>query len=309
MLDVGDEKIAAVRAFSRFYTRRVGVLHEGLLGSPFSLAEGRVIWEIAQTDATTATALITSLGLDAGYLSRILRGLEARALIARRPDFSDARQSVITLTPEGRDAYAAINARSRDEIAAMLERLSAADQARLVAALATAENLLGEGPVRPSDIVLRAHRPGDIGWMISRQAALYAEEYGWDISFETLLAEIGANFIRGFDPAREACWIAEVVGVPLGGVCVVRHGEDVAKLRMLFVERAARGWGLGRRLVDTCIAFARDRGYRRMTLWTNDVLVAARAIYASAGFSLVAVDPPAVAFGQRLVSETWDLDL
>lgn len=303
-----ESRIAAIRAFSRFYTRRIGVLHEGLLGSAFSLAEGRVIWELAQTELTTATALIATLDLDAGYLSRILRGLEQRGIVTRRPSTSDARQSEISLTSLGRDAYRAINDRSHDEIAAMLARLAPVSQDRLVDALRTAKSLLASQPSEPP-VIVRAHRAGEIGWIIHRQAVLYADEYGLDASFEALLAEIGAKFLRDFNPAREACWIAERDGTILGSVSLVKQTETVAKLRMLYVEAAARGLGLGRRLVHECIAFARRAGYRKVTLWTNDVLIVARAIYVATGFRLVASEPPALAFGRVMGSETWELDL
>jgi DNA-binding MarR family transcriptional regulator/GNAT superfamily N-acetyltransferase len=303
-----DARVAAVRAFSRFYTRRIGVLHEGLLGSALSLAEGRVVWELAQIDGTTASALSTALDLDPGYLSRMLRGLEANGLIERRPSPGDGRQAIISLSESGRRAYDDINGRSHTEIATMLLRLTPTEQARLVTALGQAQSLLG-GAVQAPPITIRMHRPGDIGWVIHRQAAIYAAEFGWDGSFEGLLAEIGAAFIREFDPSGEACWIAERDGAIQGSVSLVRVDRDMAKLRMLYVEQAARGEGVGRLLVETCICFARDAGYRKVTLWTNDVLTQARRLYDAVGFHLVIEEPPRSTFGIVMASETWELIL
>jgi len=303
-----DGRVAAVRAFSRFYTRRIGALHEGLLGSPLSLAEGRVVWELAQAEGLTPTVLAERLGLNPGYLSRILRALEGGGLTERRAVPADARQALIVLTGAGRDAYAAINTRSMTEIAAMLAPLRADEQEALVQALGTAERLLGRDRV-PANVTLRRHRPGDLGWVIARQMAIYEQEFGWDGSFETVLAEIAAVFLRDYDPARDACWLAERDGMVLGSVTLAHSGAGTAKLRMLYVEPAARGLGVGRMLVRACIARAREIGYRRMLLWTNDVLVAARRIYADEGFVLIEAEPPAPAFGQIMVSETWALDL
>jgi DNA-binding MarR family transcriptional regulator/GNAT superfamily N-acetyltransferase len=302
--------IQAVRRFSRFYTRRIGVLHEGLLGSPLSLTEGRVLYELAQVAESSASRLGSDLGLDAGYLSRILRGFADRGLIERRPSESDGRQSLISLTEAGREAFAALDARSHAEVGALLQKLSATEQRRLIAALGTAEALLG-GTAQPEPRVpylLRPHRPGDMGWVVHRQAVLYADEYGWDERFEALVADIAAKFIQNFDPQRERCWIAEREDAVVGSVLLVNVSGEVAKLRLLYVEPDARGLGIGRRLVDECIRFARQVGYRRITLWTNDILVAARRIYVQAGFRLVAEEPHH-SFGHDLVGQNWDLDL
>jgi len=303
-------RVQAVRRFSRFYTRRIGVLHEGLLGSDLSLTEGRVVYELAQRESWNAAGLAAELDVDAGYLSRILRGFEERGLIERRPSETDGRQSVIRLTKAGRAMFTEIDARSRAEVGAMLERLTSGEQIRLTEALETAERLLGgEGREVPRvAYVLRPPRSGDMGWIVHRQGALYAREYGWDEHFEALVAEIVAGFVQNLDPKRERCWIAEQAGTVVGSVFVVRESDEVAKLRLLYVEPDARGLGIGVRLVDECIRFARQAGYRRMTLWTNDVLVAARRIYQRAGFELVKSERHH-SFGHDLVGENWDLVL
>ena len=308
-MDELEERVAGVRRFSRFYTRRIGVLHEGLLGSPLSLTEGRVIWELAQRAQATASELATELDLDSGYLSRILAGFEQKGLIERRPSERDGRRVVITLGEAGRALYATIDARSRAAVAAVLGDLDDADQGRLVAALETAERLLapgrkGGGPT----YILRPPEPGDFGWIIYRHGVLYAEEYGLDQTFEALVAQIAASFIENFDPARERCWIAECQGGVAGAVLLVKESEEVAKLRLLYVEPRARGLGIGSRLVAECIRFARQSGYRKITLWTNDVLVAARHIYQAAGF-LLAREEPHRSFGRDLVGQFWELPL
>ncbi len=305
-----DDGVAAVRRFSRFYTRRIGLLHEGLLGGPLSLAEGRIIYELARGGVTSATKLGNDLDLDPGYLSRILRSLETRDLIQRRPSETDGRQNLLTLTSNGQEAFAAIDARSREEVGVMLGALSPAEQKQLVAALETAQTLLGgNSPAEPKvPYMLRPHQPGDMGWVVHRHGALYAWEYGWDERFEALAAEIVAGFIKAFDPKRERCWIAEREGAIIGSVFLVRHADEVAKLRLLYVEPAARGLGVGRRLVDECIRFARQAGYRRVTLWTNDILVAARRIYQQAGFRLVEEERHH-SFGHDLIGENWELAL
>jgi DNA-binding MarR family transcriptional regulator/GNAT superfamily N-acetyltransferase len=302
------ERVEAMRRFTRFYTRRIGVLHEGLLGSPLSLTEARVVYEIAHHETTTAGELARDLGLDPGYLSRLLKGLDARGLIERRPSESDARQIILSLSSAGEESFAVLNARSRAEVGAMLETLAPADQARLVESMATISALLGEQPPRRAPIILRPHQPGDIGWVIQRHGTLYAQEYQWDETFEALVAEIAAQFLRDFDPQREHCWIAERDGDNVGCVFLVRQSDAVAKLRLLLVEPAARGCGLGKRLVEECIRFARRKGYRRITLWTNDILTAARAIYVQAGFRLVDEEPHH-SFGHDLVGQNWELEL
>ena len=302
------QRIEAVRRFSRFYTRKIGVLQEGLLDSAFSLAEARVIYELAHHETATATELARELGLDGGYLSRMLKSLEQRGHVERRPAEHDARQMLLSLTEQGQAVFAELNGRSRAQVGALLDPLSTADQARLVEAMETVERLLGEQPLRRAPYILRPHQPGDIGWVVARHGALYAREYGWDETFEALAAEIGARFIRNFDPKRERCWIAEKDGENVGSVFLVRQSDEVAKLRMLLVEPKARGLGIGRRLIEECIHFARLKGYRKLTLWTNSVLVAAIHLYEQAGFRLVEEERHH-SFGQDLVGQNWELDL
>ena len=308
-MDGLEDHVASVRRFSRFYTRKIGVLHEGLLGSQLSLTEGRVIWELAQRERATASELAAELGLDTGYLSRILSGFEKRGLIDRRPSERDGRQVLIALTEAGHALYATIDTRSREAVAALLGGLDGADQHRLVAALETAAQLLGQGrkPAAPP-YMLRSHQPGDIGWIIHRHGVLYGEEYGLDQTFEALVARIAARFIENFDTTRERCWLAERDGAIVGSVLLVKESDEVGKLRLLYVEPAARGLGIGSRLVGECIRFARQARYRKITLWTNDVLVSARRIYQAAGFHLVSEEPHR-SFGQDLVGQFWELPL
>ncbi len=301
-------RVEAVRRFNRFYTRQIGVLHESLLRSPFSLTEARVIYELAQRERTTASELAAELGLDAGYLSRILRSFQERGLLTKQPSETDGRQSILSLTEQGREAFATLNARSRAEIEAMLQGLSPADQLRLVEAMRTIEELLGARPERRVPYLLRPHRPGDMGWVVHRHGVLYAEEYGWDERFEALVAEIVAKFIQNFDPKRERCWIAEREGEIVGSVFLVKRSADVAQLRLLLVEPKARGLGIGTRLVHECLQFARYAGYRKIVLWTNSVLLAARHIYEKAGFRLVETEPHH-SFGHDLVGENWEMEL
>ena len=299
-----DHRIAAVRRFSRFYTRIIGALEEGLLESRFSLAEARVLYELAQRDDLTATDLGRDLGLDLGYLSRILQRFERDGLIARAPSDTDKRQSRLSLTAGGRDAFAPLETRSREQIGALLSPLSEPGQAGLVAAMSRIETLLDAARTKPW--LLRQHRPGDIGWVVQRHGALYAEEYGFDSRFEALVAHVAGDFLARHDPARERCWVAECDGVNVGAVFLVRKSDETAKLRLLIVEPSARGLGIGRRLVAECIGFARYAGYRGITLWTNDVLVAARNIYQQAGFRLIA-SAPHTDFGPPMVGEDWEL--
>jgi DNA-binding MarR family transcriptional regulator/GNAT superfamily N-acetyltransferase len=301
-------RVDAVRRFSRFYTREIGMLHEGFLGSPFSLAEGRVLYELAHHERTTATELRAELGLDAGYLSRILSGFERRGLLDKRDSETDGRQSILSLTGDGQAAFAAINARSHAEIAAMLDRLPPSDQTRLVEAMRAIEELIGARPPRKVPYILRPHQAGDMGWVVHRHGVLYAQEYGWDERFEALVAKIAAEFVERFDAKRERCWMAEMDGEIVGSVFLVRESEEIAKLRLLLVEPKARGLGIGGRLTAECVRFARQAGYRRITLWTNSVLVAARRIYEKAGFRLIR-EQPHRSFGHELVGETWELDL
>jgi DNA-binding MarR family transcriptional regulator/predicted N-acetyltransferase YhbS len=309
------ERIAALRQFNRFYTRRIGVLQEGLLDSRFSLAESRLLWELAHTEQTTATELAATLELDAGYLSRLLRGFKERGLVKASRSASDARQTQLSITTAGRRAFAPLDRRSQTEVAALLSPLSDAQQRELLAAMARIEALLG-ARARTQPFVLRTHRPGDIGWVVSRHGALYAQEYGWDMRFEALVAQIAAGFVERFDPSREACWIAERDGSQLGSVFLVQARDEAtqavepgtAQLRMLLVEPSARGLGLGVALVDQCERFARQVGYRRIRLWTNSLLLAARGIYQRAGYKLLASEPHH-SFGHDLVGETWELAL
>jgi len=297
-----------VRRFNRLYTRQIGVLHEHLLHTPFSLAEGRVIYELASHEQTTATELGESLGLDAGYLSRILRGFQKRRLISKQPSPTDRRQTLLALTEKGQAAFAQLNARSRDEIGAMLGELPPPEQDRLVAAMHAIEGLLGARPEHRVPYLLRPPQPGDMGWVVQRHGVLYAQEYGWNEECEALIAEIVAQFIRRFDPKRERCWIAERDGENVGSVFLVKQSKTIAQLRLLLVEPKARGLRLGTRLVDECIRFARQAGYRKIVLWTNDVLHAARRIYETAGFRLVH-EKRHHSFGQDLVGQTWELSL
>lgn len=300
----------AVRRFSRFYTRKIGVLQEGLLDTPFSLTEARVIYELAHRDGATATEIGEELGLDPGYLSRILRRFQDQRLIKKTPSATDARQSCLSLTKQGRQAFAGLDVASRREIEALLAELATEEQQRLVAAMRTIEGVLGAEPDGETPYHLRRHQPGDMGWVVQRHGALYSQEYGWDARFESLVARITADFIDDHDSQRERCWIAEREGERLGSIFLVRHPEreGVAKLRLLLVEPRARGLGIGKRLVGECTRFARRAGYRRITLWTNSVLVAARRLYEQEGYELVHEEPHH-SFGHDLVGQTWELDL
>lgn len=300
------EQVAAVRRFSRFYTRRIGALEEGLLRTPFSLTEARVMYELGQRASATATELGHELGLDPGYLSRILRGFQERGLIDRRPSESDARQTHISLTDAGRAAFTELDAASRRGIGEMLGGLPGVEQDRLVRAMRTIESVLGEGAREP--YVLRPPRPGDLGWVVQIHGELYDREYGWDVRFEGLIADVIGGFVRNWDPARERCWIAEHRGENVGSIFLVRGTDEVAKLRLLVVDPRARGLGIGTRLVRECVAFAREAGYRKVSLWTNDVLVAARRIYEAEGFGIVATEVHD-SFGVPLTAETWELEL
>jgi len=303
-----NQRVAAVRRFNRFYTPRIGLLEKGYLKSPFSLSEARVLYELAHRERPTAVELARDLGLDAGYLSRILRRFEKQRLLVRSPGETDGRRRHLSLTAKGQLAFAPLNSRSREDIGAMLGGLPVAEQERLVEAMRTIEAALGAKPEPRVPYLLRPHRPGDMGWVVHRHAALYAEEYGWDERFEALVAEIVARFIHRYDPKRERCWIAERDGKIVGSVFLVRHSPTVAQLRLLLVEPSARGLGIGAQLVDECIRFARQPGYRKITLWTNSILLAARRIYEKAGFRLVASERHR-SFGHALVGETWELRL
>jgi len=303
-----DQEIAAVRAFNRFYTRKLGVLDQQLSKSPFSLSEARVLYELAHREGLSAKEIGTELGLDAGYLSRIVQNFVENGLITRKPLPADRRQFQLALTAKGREAFAKLDRNTQDEIGAMLAALPRGSGETLVRAMMTIEQTLEQPAQKPAAFLLRSHRPGDIGWVISSQAKAYAGEYGWDISYEALVAEICAQFVRNYDPAREHCWIAEAGGEPLGSIFLVKGSDDVAKLRLLLVEKKARGLGVGRALVDQCIRSAREKGYKEMTLWTQSILVAARGIYQAAGFKCVKEEPHH-SFGVDLVGETWELKL
>jgi DNA-binding MarR family transcriptional regulator/GNAT superfamily N-acetyltransferase len=308
MTTTPEQPVEAVRRFNRFYTRQIGVLNEKLLDSPFTLVEVRVMYELAHRQAPTATEIAKVLGLDAGYLSRILRAFKKRGLIDRKASAADGRLGLLSLTAEGRKAFAALNARSHDEISAALTTLSGEDQQRLLRAMHTIESVVGGPQEGKVPYLLRPPQPGDMGWVIHRHGVLYAEEYGWDEHFEGLVAEIVAQFVREFDRRGERCWIAEREGEVVGSVFLVKASDDIAKLRLLLVEPQARGLGIGRRLVAECIRFARHAGYKKLTLWTNDVLAAARRIYQDAGFQLVHEEPHR-SYGHDLVAQTWELAL
>ena len=302
-----DAQVSAIRAFNRFYTRKIGVV-DGMASNPFSLAEARVLYELAHREQPTATDIRKELGLDAGYMSRILRGFERRKLVTRQQSKADERQRFLSLTAKGRKAFAPLDERSNRDVVAMLEKLSPAGRKQLVDAAQTVRKLLGDKAEPKTSYLLRQHEPGDMGWIVHRQAILYAEEYGWDGTYEALAAEIVAQFIKNYDPKRERCWIAEKDGERVGAVFVAKASDEIAKLRLLHVEPEARGLGIGKRLVDECVRFARQAGYQKMTLWTQSILHAARHLYKQAGF-LVVREEQHHSFGKDLTAETWELDL
>jgi DNA-binding MarR family transcriptional regulator/GNAT superfamily N-acetyltransferase len=305
-----DRRVAAIRGFNRFYTARIGVLQDGLLDSAFSLPEARLLYELGHRERSTATTLGRELNLDGGYLSRLLQALERRGLVRKLPSPEDRRQNVLSLTAAGREALLPLEKRAQAEIAALLKPLSEKQQRELIAAMSTIEARLrpASAAVARAAFLLRPHRIGDMGWVICRHGALYAEEHGWNGEFEAFVARLAARFIARFDPVRERCWIAEVDGEPVGSAFLVRHSKTVAQLRMLFVEPKARGLGIGTALVDQCIHFARQSGYRKIMLWTNRGLDAAKHFYQAAGFRLVGEERHQ-SFGKRLVGQNWELDL
>lgn len=309
MADTLESRIAAVRHFNRFYTRRIGILQDGLVQTAFSLAEARVLYELAHRDGLTAKEIGEALGLDQGYLSRILRSFAERGLVSRVPSRTDRRNTLLTLTTKGRMAFGRIDSRSEHEVASLLGKLAPADQDKVVSAMNMIEGLLNGGSAART-VTLRPHRGGDMGWVVAKHGEIYPAEYGWDSSIEALTAEIVAAFLKNFDPAREHCWIAELDGEIVGSVFLVREPgkDDVARLRLLMVDPRARGLGVGRKLVEECIRFARERGYRKITLWTHAVLVAAREIYRKTGFTLIE-EWVHDDFGKPEASETWELIL
>jgi DNA-binding MarR family transcriptional regulator/GNAT superfamily N-acetyltransferase len=303
-----EARIDAVRRFNRFFTRRIGVLREGLLHTPYSLTEARILFEIAHREGLSASDLSRDLGLDPGYLSRILTRLERQDLIEKVRSETDRRRRLLALTPDGEDAFSLLDSRLREEVAEMLGDLSEGDQRRLLEAMRTIEGVLDKSFEFSEPFFLRAHEPGDIGWVVQRHGELYFQEYGWDERFEALVAQIVADFVNNYDPAKERCWIAEMGGERVGCVFLVKASDTVAKLRLLLVEPEARGLGLGTRLVEECIRFARSRGYQTLTLWTNSVLDAARHIYEQQGFKLVEEEEHH-SFGKDLVGQNWELAL
>lgn len=325
-MSTNSSEIASIRQFNRFYTQLIGTLNEGLLESELSLAEARVLYELANRNESTASEIAADLNLDMGYLSRILRSFSTAKLIRRDRSKTDGRQTLLSLTPAGQRQFKLLNQRSSEQVRKILKPLSPQHQTRLVSSMSTIESLLNKKQPVSSPTTLRQHRPGDMGWVVERHGALYAQEYGWDQRFEALVARIAADFIDHYDPTCERCWIAERNGERLGCVFLVRdtespasiktevpsedtrRGEKTARLRMLLVEPSARGLGLGRTLVQQCTAFARASGYRRIVLWTNSILDSARHIYEREGYRLVG-EKPYSAFGKDLTSQDWQLDL
>jgi DNA-binding MarR family transcriptional regulator/GNAT superfamily N-acetyltransferase len=309
LLPEAEPTVAAVRRFNRFYTRQIGVLREGLLESPFSLAEVRVLYELAQHEGVIATELCGALNLDAGYLSRILRAFEKRGWIRRKPSAADRRQHVLVLTNKGAAEFRPLEERSNQQVRRMLSQVSVEAQHRLVHSMDEIERILAPSREGSQPYLLRSHRPGDMGWVVYRHGVLYSEEYRYDERFEALVAEIVAEFIQNFDPGHERCWIAERNGERVGSVFLVRKSPSVAKLRLLLVEPSARGLGIGKRLVEECVRLARQLGYKKMILWTQSELLAARTIYQHAEFQLVK-NKSHQSWGRAdLVAETWELRL
>lgn len=299
------ERADTVRRFNRFYTRQIGVLQEHLLQTEFSLTEMRILYELGHRADLTSADLCQALGLNAGYLSRIISGFEKKGLIAKSRSATDARAQHLQITEAGKAVLGPLEQASRDEVVAMLQRLPEPQQEQLIEAMTRVQVLLGEGT---SSWLLRDPLPGDMGLVVQQQAVLYTREYGWNSEFEALVAEIVARYLRELDPAAERCWIAEKDGRAVGSIFVVRHDQTTAKLRMLYVDASARGLGIGQRLVAEAVRFARDAGYRQMVLWTTSNLTAARKLYESAGFRLVE-EEPMHSFGKDLVSQTWALAL
>jgi DNA-binding MarR family transcriptional regulator/GNAT superfamily N-acetyltransferase len=308
MMETESKQIEAVRRFGRFYTRQIGVLREGLLDSPFSLTEARLIYELAHHEQATATGLGEELVLDPGYISRLLRGLQKAGLLEKKASGEDMRVKLLSLTEKGQEAFASLNAASMSQVEAMLADLSDGDRQKLTEAMSTIQRILGAEPEQRVPYILRPHQSGDMGWVLQRHGVLYSAEYGWDEQFEALVAEIVTKFIQNFDSKKERCWIAEKDGENVGSVFLVRKSGAVAQLRLLLVEPHARGLGIGKRLVGECTRFARQVGYRKITLWTNDVLHAARSIYEQEGYRLVEEEHHH-SFGHDLVGQSFELEL
>jgi DNA-binding MarR family transcriptional regulator/GNAT superfamily N-acetyltransferase len=308
-----DQRIAAARRFNRFYTRQIGVLRKNFLDSPYSLGEARVIYEIASDTAPTASDIGRALDLDAGYLSRVLRNFERRGLVERKVSPKDARQSHLALSSRGRKAFKLLDDLSQRDIGTMLDKLSSTDQSRLIEAMHTIETLLepqpaaNPAPARQRGYKLREPVPGDFGWIVKRHAELYAQEYKWREPFEGVCAQIVADYVNNHDAKRERCWIAEIDGENAGCIFVAKDSDEVARIRLLLVDPKARGLGLGARLTEEAVRFARDAGYKKMTLWTHSVLKAARHIYQKSGFKLMRTEKHK-SWGQPVVSEYWDLE-
>jgi DNA-binding MarR family transcriptional regulator/GNAT superfamily N-acetyltransferase len=300
--------VRAVRAFNRFYTQRIGVLQQGVLQSPYSLTEVRVLYELANGPDLAATDIQRLLGLDPGYLSRILRNFERSGMLLRERSRNDGRRSLIRLTAHGRKVFAGLNARQSRDVRKMLQSVPDPVRETLVGSMQKIQTVLNGNAGGGGKVSLRTHRPGDMGWVMFRHGVLYHSEYGWDERFEALVGEVVVNFIKDFDPARERCWIAELDGERVGSIFLVKDTATVAKLRLLLVEPVARGHGVGKLLVSECIDFARKAGYRQLTLWTNSVLDAARHIYESAGFELIKEEKHS-RFGKGLTGQTWELAL
>jgi len=303
------DRVAAVRRFNRFYTRQIGLLDEGLLSSPLSLTQARTLYELAHRKRSTAAELCDALGLDPGYLSRILSSFEKNRLLEKKASPKDARQTLLALTRKGRQVFEPVNARSDEQVRSILNKLSPERQDDLLSSMRTVESLLGPDTGSMKSYVLRQHRPGDMGWVVWRHGLLYSQEYGYDELFEALVAEIVAEFVQKFDPARERCWIAERDGENVGSVFLVQKSQTVAKLRLLLVEPSARGLGIGKQLVSECVRFARRARYRKILLWTQSELAAARGIYQNAGFKLVGEEKHDSWSRKGLVAETWELKL
>jgi DNA-binding MarR family transcriptional regulator/GNAT superfamily N-acetyltransferase len=306
---VPPDRVAAVRRFNRFYTRHIGLLDEGLLSSPLSLTQVRTLYELAHRKQSTAAELCDALSLDPGYLSRILTGFEKSHLIEKKESAKDARQTLLALTRKGRQVFGPLNARSDEQVSSILSKLSPARQTDLLHSMRTVESVLSSDTASATSYVLRQHRPGDMGWVVWRHGVLYSQEYGYDERFEALVAGIVAEFVEKLDPAHERCWIAERDGENVGAVFLVKKSQTVAKLRLLLVEPSARGLGIGKQLVSECVRFARRAGYKKILLWTQSELAAARGIYRRAGFELVGKEKHASWSRKDLIAETWELKL